>query len=358
MTYIHATVPEFPLHRLLSPDGGWQGELPAFLQDPALWREAYTHLWRTRLFDRRAIALQRTGQLGTYAGCLGQEAVSAAAGFTLTGTDILVPYYRDQAAQLRRGLRMRSILRFWGGDEWGSHDGPAEDLPWCIPIATQLPHAAGVATAVKLRHEHRAVLATCGDGASSRGDFYEALNLAGVWRLPLVVLINNNQWAISVPLSQQTASETLAQKAVACGIPGVRVDGNDFFAVAAVLDEALRRARSDKGPTLIEAVTYRLCDHTTADDMSRYANPADRAAAEALEPLRRFRSLLEREDGWDDRQQADLESALNTEIATEVAAYLALPPTRPADLFDYLYASLPEELQQQKAGWLARGTLP
>lgn len=354
MPYIREVTPDFPLHRLLDASGRLTAALPDFLADQTLWREAYTHLWRTRLFDRRAVALQRTGQLGTYASCLGQEAISAAIGFRMHADDILVPYYRDQAAQLRRGVRMQSILRFWGGDEWGANDGPPHDLSWCIPIATQITHAAGVATALKLRHQPQAVLTTCGDGASSRGDFYEALNLAGVWHLPLVVVINNNQWAISVPLSQQTAAATLAQKAVACGIPGVRVDGNDFFAMAAVLEEALQRARSGKGPTLVEAVTYRLCDHTTADDMSRYADPAAREAATALEPLLRFRRLLEQECGWDESRQQAMEAELNREIAAEVDSYLALPPSRPEDMFDYLYAVMPEDLSQQKTDWLAR----
>ena len=181
MSLIRDNFPEYPLQQWLDDNGEWVKPLPAHWAAPERWLEAYTHLWRTRLFDRRAIALQRTGQLGTYAGCLGQEAVSGAVGYALRDDDILVPYYRDQAAQLKRGVRMSSILRFWGGDEWGAHDGPPRDLSWCIPIATQITHAAGVATALKLRHESGAVLTTCGDGASSRGDFYEALNLAGVW---------------------------------------------------------------------------------------------------------------------------------------------------------------------------------
>lgn len=353
MRFIRNLVPEFPLVRLLDEDGHFLASCPPALDSPQHWREVYAHLWRTRLFDRRAIALQRTGQLGTYAGCLGQEAVSAAIGYMMEPDDVFVPYYRDQAAQLKRGVSMVSLLRFWGGDEWGSHDAPAHDLPYCIPIATQLTHAAGVAAALRLQHRPGAVLATCGDGASSRGDFYEALNLAGVWHLPLVVVINNNQWAISVPLSQQTAAPTLAQKALAAGIPGVRADGNDYFAVAAVVAEALQRAREGKGPTLVEAVTYRLCDHTTADDMSRYAEADAREAAAGHEPLLRFRRLLERECGWRDTDQAALEAALQQEISTAVDTYLQLPPPSSEDLFDYLYAELPEDLARQKAAWLA-----
>lgn len=353
MSLIRDNFPEYPLQQWLDDNGEWVKPLPEHWAAPERWLEAYTHLWRTRLFDRRAIALQRTGQLGTYAGCLGQEAVSGAVGYALRDDDILVPYYRDQAAQLKRGVRMSSILRFWGGDEWGAHEGPPRDLSWCIPIATQITHAAGVATALKLRHESGAVLTTCGDGASSRGDFYEALNLAGVWHLPLVTVINNNQWAISVPLSQQTAARTLAQKAVACGIPGIRVDGNDFFALVLVLEEALMRARDGKGPTLVEAVSYRLCDHTTADDMSRYADGQAREAAAKHEPLLRFRRLLERECQWNETRQQSLEVQLQAEIAAGIQEYLDLPPSRPEDMFDYLYAEADSDLLQQKAAWLS-----
>jgi pyruvate dehydrogenase E1 component alpha subunit len=342
----------YPTHQLLNPEGQLSGETPISLQQPDLWLRAYRHLWLTRLFDQRAVALQRTGQLGTYASCLGQEAISTAIGFSLQTNDVFIPYYRDQAAQMMRGMSMSSILQFWGGDEWGSHHTSSHDLPACIPIATQVTHAAGVATALKLRHQKQAALTTCGDGASSRGDFYEALNLAGVWHLPLVVVINNNQWAISVPLSQQTAAETLAQKAIAAGVLGVRVDGNDFFALMALLDEALQRARSGKGATLIEAVTYRLCDHTTADDMSRYADNASREQAQHSEPLIRFRRLLEQHIGWNNRQQQVMEDELLAQINTEVNRYLSLPPANPADMFDYLYAQLPEDLAQQKAAFL------
>lgn len=348
MTFAHAQTLDYPIHQHLSPDGVLSNSIATPLQQHDFWLIAYRHLWLTRLFDQRAIALQRTGQLGTYASCLGQEAISAAIGFSLQQNDVFIPYYRDQAAQLLRGTQMRSILQFWGGDEWGSFDAPDHDFAACIPIATQITHAAGVATALKLKHQTQAALTTCGDGASSRGDFYESLNLAGVWHLPLVVVINNNQWAISVPLSQQTACETLAQKAIAAGVLGVRVDGNDFFALMAVLQEALERARTGKGTTLIEAVTYRLCDHTTADDMSRYANEQEKAQAQQLEPLLRFRKLLEQQLGWTEAHQQQLEDELRQRIEQEVQAYLSLAPPNTDDMFNYLYHTLPQDLAQQR----------
>lgn len=350
MTFIHDIAVELPLLSLLDTQGRIAAGTPAPQRATGLWWQAYAHMQLTRRFDQRAINLQRTGRLGTYASCLGQEAVSTGIGLAMQADDVFVPYYRDQAAQLLRGVTMPEILRFWGGDERGSDfSGPREDMPNCVPIATQLPHAAGIATAIKLRQQKRAVVATCGDGATSRGDFHEALNLAGVWHLPLVIVINNNQWAISVPLSAQTASPTLAQKAVAAGIPGVRVDGNDVLVVHALVSEALERARAGKGPTLIEAVTYRLCDHTTADDMSRYADPARREAAEHDEPLRRLRLLLEGEALWTPEKDAALEDEQRTRIDAAVEDYLATPPPAATDMFDHLFATLPEELLAQRA---------
>jgi pyruvate dehydrogenase E1 component alpha subunit len=310
---------------------------------------------RTRLFDQRAVLLQRTGKIGTYASSLGQEAISTAIGMAMHADDVFVPYYRDQGAELLRGVSMTDIITFWSGDERGSsHPARSQDLPGCIPIGTQMTHAAGIAAAMKLRGEKRAALATCGDGATSRGDFYEALNLAGVWHLPLVTVINNNQWAISMPLSAQTATPTLAQKALAAGMPGVRVDGNDVVAVYTLVQEALQRARSGKGPTLIEAVTYRLCDHTTADDMSRYADAAQREQAATLEPLRRLRAFLEKRGLWNDARQQAVEDAINAEIDAAEAAWLAQPPAPVTDMFDYLYAEMPAEMQAGRQALVRR----
>lgn len=352
---IHMPSVEFPRLQYLSPQGELAPDTPADLRRADFLIPAYRHLWRTRLFDQKAIALQRTGQLGTYASCLGQEAVSTGIGLSLHSDDVLVPYYRDQAAQLLRGVSMVEILQFWGGDEAGCNfAGPRQDLPNCIPIATQIAHAAGVASAIKIRGEARAVLATCGDGATSRGDFYEPLNLAGVWHLPLVVVVNNNQWAISVPLSAQTAAPTLAHKALAAGVPAIRVDGNDILAVTAAVREALTRARAGKGPALIEAVTWRLCDHTTADDMSRYCPEAKRDAARTEEPLLRLRRLLEHDYAWSGEHQQALEAELAAEIDAQVRDYLALSPPPLSAMFDWLYAELPAGLVQQRARWLAR----
>ena len=355
MTFIHDIALPLPVHRLLDPQGQLAAETPAHLLNHPLWWRAYAHIHLARRFDHRAFLLQRSGRLGTYASCLGQEAIGTAIGLAMHPHDVFVPYYRDQAAQLLRGVTMTEILRFWGGDESGSDfAGPREDLPNCVPIATQLTHAAGIATAMKLRREKRATLATCGDGATSRGDFYEAMNLAGVWHLPLVMLINNNQWAISVPLSAQTAAPTLAQKAVAAGIPGVRVDGNDVLALLDVITEALERARAGKGPTLIEAITYRLCDHTTADDMSRYADPAQRAHAEENEPLKRLQLLLQNSGHWSPAKETALQEEQNATIETSIQVWLNQTPGKLADIFDHLHAEIPADLKLQRQSFLKK----
>lgn len=334
----------------LTVDGQWQTR-PRDNQWERLV-ESYRTMSLIRQFDKKAINLQRTGKLGTYASCLGAEAMTTAAGQTLQPDDYFVPYYRDQATQYLRGVRLEQILQYWGGDERGNvfpADTPAaRDLPNCVPIATQLTQAAGVATKAKQSHEHAAVLVTCGDGATSRGDFHETLNVAGVWQLPLVVLVNNNQWAISVPRGLQTASRTIAQKAEAAGIEGFQVDGNDLPAMLDALDYALGRARHGKGAILIEAISYRLSDHTTADDASRYRKASDLHAAWQREPVARLRQALVDAGHWDgDKEKAWLEHC-QQQVDDAIDAYLATPPAPPTDMLDYLYAEMPTALRAQR----------
>ncbi len=330
--------------------------LPALEGKHADWPrliQAYQAMARIRCFDKKAVNLQRTGQLGTYASCLGAEAITVGAGLALQESDYFVPYYRDHATQHLRGVPLHQILQYWGGDERGNAfpagTAAARDLPNCVPIASQLTQAAGIATKAKLCHEQAAVLATCGDGATSRGDFYESLNVAGVWQLPLVLMVNNNQWAISVPGQLQTASKTLAHKAEAAGIEGIRVDGNDLPAMLDVLDYALDKARHGKGATLVEAVSYRLSDHTTADDASRYRKASDLHAAWQREPVARLRQALVDAGHWDAEQEKHWQAHCQQEVDKAVKAYLDQPPQSPTDMFDYLYASLPASLEKQRA---------
>lgn len=342
---------EFSITRrgYLDRNGKLIGEPPAASREPQLLLAAYRNMVLTRALDKKAVALQRTGQMGTYAASLGQEAIGTAMGLTLRQEDVFVPSYREQACQLLRGIPMQQILQYWGGDERGNaYSGPQQDMPNCVPVATQMTHAAGIATAMRIRKQPRAVLVSCGDGATSRGDFYEALNVAGAWKLPMVAVINNNQWAISVRRRQQTVAPTLAQKAIAAGIPGVQVDGNDFVALYAVLSEALARAHAGNGSTLIEAVTYRLCDHTTADDATRYRSAEELSQAWQADPIKRLQTWLHNEGLWNAEKEQALQAEVKDQVQQAADDYLATIPQAPETMFDYLYETWPVSLDYQR----------
>lgn len=336
--------------RCLDPDGKVVGDMPIEARDLEWVSSLYRALVRTRAFDTKAIALQRTGQLGTYASSLGQEAVSLGAASAMNSKDILVPSFREHGAQLWRGVTPFELFLYWGGDERGSDfKGPREDFPASVPVGSHAPHAVGAALALKLRHERRAVVCIFGDGATSKGDVAEALNFAGVWQLPVVFLVNNNQWAISVPLKQQTAAETLAQKAIAAGIPGEQVDGNDVLAVHAIMTKALERARAGGGASFIEAVTYRLTDHTTADDASRYRDDAEVTKHWAAEPIIRLRNYLADSGCWGRSEEEHLLDEIEAQIDKAAEAYLATPPQPPVTIFNYTFAALPVDLTRQRS---------
>ncbi len=304
----------------------------------------------TRLFDKKAIALQRTGKMGTYAPINGQEAISTAIGNALRKEDVLIPYYRDYAAQFQRGVKMSEILAYWGGDERGSQfECDSEDLPICVPIASQCLHAAGVAFAFKYRKQKRVAIVSIGEGGTSEGDFYEAMNVAGVWNLPVVFVVNNNKWAISVPIQKQTHTKTIAQKAIAAGFNGIQVDGNDILGMRQVVGEALEKARAGEGPTLIEAITYRLCDHTTADDATRYQPKDEVESAQPNEPISRFKTYLEKQNLWDSSKEEDLLNTCNQEVQQAAEEYLKREGQAITSIFDYHYAELPDYLVEQRA---------
>jgi pyruvate dehydrogenase E1 component alpha subunit len=257
---------------------------------------------------------------------------------------------------LWRGVSPVELLLYWGGDERGSDFAvPRADFPICVPVASHALHAAGAALAFKLLREPRVAVCVLGDGGTSKGDFAEALNFAGVFALPAVFVIANNQWAISVPRARQTAAATLAQKAIAAGIPGEQVDGNDVLAVRDALERALARARAGEGASVVEAVTYRLADHTTADDSRRYRSEAEVTAAWREEPIARLRAWLLASGAWSAADEEALAAELSAEIEAGVRAYLALPPQPPTAMFDYLYASLPRALAAERAALAADG---
>jgi 2-oxoisovalerate dehydrogenase E1 component alpha subunit len=333
----------------LDHEGQPTGALPEFAQDAAELIKMHRFMTLARAFDAKAVNLQRTGKLGTFASCLGQEATHIGTGAAMRAEDVLAPVYREHGTQLWRGVRMDSVLLYWGGDERGSEfEQTPQDFPWCVPIASQTLHAAGVAMAFKIRGQPRCALAYVGDGGTSEGAFYEALNLAGVCHLPVVFVVVNNGWAISVPVASQTASATLAQKAVAAGIPGVQVDGNDVIAVRQVVAEALASARGGGGPTLIEALTYRLSDHTTADDAQRYRQAEEVQAAWDREPLKRLRHYLVNSGAWDAPREEALKSECQQQVEAAVELYLKAPQPSSDAMFDHLFAQLPRHLRVQR----------
>jgi pyruvate dehydrogenase E1 component alpha subunit len=335
--------------RFVDPEGQATQPLPAFADQPDVLIALYRAMVLTRTFDTKAVSLQRTGRLGTFASSLGQEAVAVGVAAAMRPQDLLLPSFREQGAQFLRGVTMTELLLYWGGDERGSDfAGPREDFPICVPVGTHLPHAAGVALAFLLRGEPRVAVCMFGDGATSRGDAYEAMNFAALYRLPVVFVVNNNQWAISVPRARQTAAETLAQKAIAAGMPGRQVDGNDVIAVRHAAGEAIERARAGEGPTLIEALTYRLSDHTTADDASRYRDDAEVSARWKEEPVARLRAFLVAAGQWTKAEEEAL--IADSAAAVEAAAqeYLATPAMPAAAMFDHLYAQLPAALAAQR----------
>lgn len=339
---------DVPYYQYLDEIGNLVEEVPIANNHTALIK-LYSLMVLVRAMDAKAIALQRTGKLGTYPSTRGQEAVFVGMGYAMDKNDIFVPYYRDMGTLVQRGVKLSQVLLYWGGDERGNDFGKDHpDFPYSVPVGSQPLHAAGAAFAVKYKKEKRAVVAVCGDGATSQGDFYEAMNVAGVWKLPVVFVVCNNQWAISVSRGVQTAAPTLAQKAIAAGFIGEQVDGNDIIAVEHRLQEALKLARENHQPRLLEMVCYRQHDHTTADDASRYEPKHLREEEWKKEPITRLRRYLEKLNLWsEDKEQALLaECAKDVDIA--VNEYLSTPPQPLESMFDYLYATLPDAYKAQR----------
>jgi pyruvate dehydrogenase E1 component alpha subunit len=329
----------------LDATGAVLRDLPDFARDGEALRTLYAAMVRTRTFDAKAIALQRTGRLGTYASSLGQEAISVGVASAMTEADVFLPSFREHGGQMWRGVALEELFLYWGGDERGNNSAKArQDFPACIPVASQFPHAAGVALAIQQKGESGVAVAVGGDGATSKGDFYEALNVVGAWTLPAVVVINNNQWAISVPRAEQTHAKRLADKAIGAGLPGEQVDGNDVIAVREATERALTRARHGKGGTLIECLSYRLGDHTTADDASRYRDDAEVSPHWKEEPILRLRNHLVAEHGWGKDDEETLLNACREEVEAAAERYLATAPEPPRAMFDSLFASPPPDI--------------
>lgn len=327
--------------------------------DPQLGDEKLLALYRgmvmAREADQRMLRLQRQGRLGTFSPSTGQEAASCGPALAMTGKDWFVPAFRELGGMLMRGVPFHRVLLFWGGWEHGNiFPGLERTLPIAVIVASQIPHATGLAYALKVRGERDAgVVCWFGDGATSEGDFHEGVNFAAVWRAPVVFVCQNNQWAISTPLDKQTIADTIAQKAHAYGVPGLQVDGNDPLAMYKATRDALDRAQKGEGPTLLEALTYRLMMHTTADDPSKYRDEKDVDVWHKRDPLLRMRLHLEQKKLWDDAKQTALEGEIKQAIDHEVRIYETFEHGNPDVYFDHVYGTSHPEIERQRQEFLA-----
>ncbi len=329
--------------------------------DPKLSREDAVRLYRgmmlERILDDRMLALQRQGRIGFYGPSTGQEAAIVAPALAMGPEDWIVPQYREPGAALARGMPHKDMICQFIGNAADPIHGrqmpchyvyrAGHFLSISSPVGTQIPHATGIAWAMKMQHAGTAVLVYFGDGATSTPDFHAAMNFAGVFHAPAVFLCNNNQWAISLPVSRQTAVKALADKAQAYGFEGVRVDGNDALAVYAAVAEASKKAHADGGPTMVEALTYRLGPHSSSDDPARYRDEGESARWRAHDPLVLYRRYLERTHGWNGEREAALEQEIGDAITQAVAEAEKAPPPSVDTLFTDVYADVPWNLREQ-----------
>ena len=339
----------FPVRRVLNPDGTPVAEEPDFLT-PEQLKEVYRLMVYLRVFDQRCLNLQRQGRMGTFAPFSGQEACQVGSAYLLQkGKDWIFPTYRDHGAMYTLGVPSVNVLRYYMGDERGSHSPEGVNaFPVSIPIATQLVHAVGAAWAAKIKGDDTVTVGYVGDGGTSPGDFHEAMNFAAVYNTASILFVQNNKYAISTPNDKQFKTKTLAQRSLAYDIPGVRVDGQDVLAVLSVFHEAIERARSGGGPTLIEALTFRYGPHTTSDDPKRYRTEAEVEEWQAKDPIERLRKYLATKGLWSDNEEEALWSWAKDQAAAAVAEAESMPRPTVDDLFDYVYEELTPELRRQK----------
>ncbi len=335
------------MRQILAADGTLVDEPPLPIGDV---RRLYRSLVSARLFDRKCVALQKQGRLATYAPYAGQEAAQVGSAAALEPDDWMVASYRDAAAMWMQGYPWSSLVLWRSGDERGGR--PPDDvnvLPASITVGAHMLHAVGLAWAARLRGEPTIAITYFGDGATSEGDFHEAMNFASVYETGTVFVCQNNGWAISHPRSHQTRSETIAQKADAYGMPGVLVDGNDLLGMYEVTRVAADRARAGEGPTLIEALTYRMGPHTTNDDPRRYREAAEEEAWSARDPIERVRLYLEREQAWDLDWQAEIETVAAEEIDSAVVDAESFDLQPAEDMFGSMFEEPTEPLRRQMA---------
>jgi len=349
--------PTLGLLTVLRDDGSSAPGADPFLDGDTLL-EMFRQMLRIRLIDERMLSRQRQGKIGFYGTITGQEAVPIATAFATEARDWIFPALRESAVMLARGFPLPAWLaQVYGneadilkGRQMPSHmSGRAvNQVAWSSCIGPQIPQAVGAAWAARLRGDDVVVVGFLGDGATSEPDFHVAMNFAGVYRTPSVLVCQNNHWSISVPTSRQTASQTLAVKAHAYGVPGIRVDGNDVLACYRVIREAVDRARAGDGPTFIEAVTYRMGPHSSSDDPTRYRSDEEVERWRKRDPIDRFERYLRRTQLLDDAKRTQIEGEIQDEIGAAIREVEPLGPPPPESMFDDVYKSTPWHLREQR----------
>jgi pyruvate dehydrogenase E1 component alpha subunit len=311
--------------------------------------KAYKSMLFSRVADSMAVSYQRQGRMYTYPPNNGQEAIAVAAGMHIRENDWLVPAFREMGAWLAKGVTMKEIFLYYMGNEESCNFKNANHmLPFAVPIGTQLQHAAGIGYAINYQKKDEVVFTFIGDGGTSEGDFSEALNFAAVWKAPVVFTVQNNQYAISVPVRNQTKSINLAIKSYAFGMPGIKVDGNDFFAMYSAYKQAHEYAKAGNGPVLIEAFTYRKGAHTTSDDPTKYRSKEEELDWDKTDPLKRMKLYIENKGIWKEDEEKLIEQFKN-EVDDQFTQAENFTPYQLEDVFKYMYVEMPDDLKNQKS---------
>jgi pyruvate dehydrogenase E1 component alpha subunit len=311
--------------------------------------KAYKDMLFARTADLQIVSYQRQGRIYTYPPNYGQEAIAGAAGAVIRDEDWMVPAFREMGTMLAKGVTLKELFLYFMGYEDGSKFSAAKNtLPISVPIASQLIHAAGIGYSIKYKKEDKVVFAFVGDGGTSEGDFHEAVNFAGVWKVPVIFIVQNNQYGISTPTKMQTASESLAIKGIAYGVKSLRVDGNDYFAMYKAIEESVKVCKEGEGPVLIEAVTYRKGAHTTSDDPTKYRTKEEEDSWECKDPLRRLKTYLIDKKLWSDEEEQKIIPQFKEEVDRQFKDAENYGPYPKEDVFKYLYAEIPDDLKEQE----------
>ncbi len=344
--------------RVILSDGSRNDSLEPKLPETDLKR-IYRSMLETRLFDSKCLNMQRQGRIGFYVPCAGQEAAQIGSAFALNKDDWVLPTYRDTGVVILKGIALTKLFAHLMGNKEDLMMGRQMPNHWgfkefnfvsiASTIAAHLPVAVGVAMAIKMRRENKIVMSWHGEGATSEGDFHAAYNFAGVYKAPIVFICENNGWAISLPSSRQTASRTFADKAIAYGFEGIRVDGNDALAVYAATKKAVEKARLGKGPTMIECLTYRMGPHSTSDDPNRYRTKEEIEDWRKRDPIERFRSYLEKKGYWTKDYEESLRSQIENELNTAIKEQEAIGKSELISMFEDVYSEMPDRIKEQYA---------